>query len=110
MVFTGKSTAHGALFGQAQALRAELMAQAITAGGDNFWLEKIKVNSEPALGPDVLAARGDAVGELQELLDDAAKDADFIASLGSVVDLVGRDPPPARAARYDQALGRRGDV
>jgi DNA repair protein SbcD/Mre11 len=81
VTFTGKSPAHGALFGQEQVLRAELTAEAINVGGDDLWIEKIKVRSAPALDPAAIAARGDAIGELQGLLDEAAEDEAFIASL-----------------------------
>ncbi len=83
VTLTGKSAAHGALFGQEQLLRAELTAQAINVGGEEIWIEKVKVRSEPATDALVIAARGDALSELQALLGDAAKDPEFLASLES---------------------------
>jgi DNA repair exonuclease SbcCD nuclease subunit len=81
VVFVGRSPAHGSLFGQERTLRAELMAQAINVAGDNLWIEKIKVSSKPAVDTAVIAERGDALGELQTMLVEAAQEPAFIASL-----------------------------
>jgi len=81
VVLFGKSAAHGELFGQARQLRADLTAQAINVAGDNLWIEKIKVQSQPATDPIAIAERGDAVAELQDLLGEASQDPAFLASL-----------------------------
>lgn len=81
VVIFGKSAAHGELFGQARQLRADLIAQAISVAGDKFWIEKIKVQSQPATDPFTIAERGDALAELQDLLREAAQDPAFLASL-----------------------------
>lgn len=73
IVLTGKSAAHGEMFGQARQLRAELIAQATNVAGDNLWIEKIKVQSQPAVESSTIAERADAVAELQTLLDEAAR-------------------------------------
>lgn len=79
--FTGKSMAHGSLFGQEQRLRQDLTAQALNVAGDNLWIEKIKVRSEPTLDAATVEARGDALGELQALLNEVAADPEFQATL-----------------------------
>ena len=108
VVFTGKSPAHGALFGQERILRAELMAQAINVAGDNLWIEKIKVRSEPVMDATFIAARGDALGDLQGMLGQAALDPTFMASLeaefrvllGKVdLDVFKQDVPALNAAK-----------
>lgn len=81
VVLTGKSAAHGEMFGQARQLRAELIAQAINVAGDNLWIEKIKVQSQPANESSTIAERADAVAELQTLLDEAAQTPGFVTSL-----------------------------
>ena len=45
-------------------LRADLIAQAQIAVGDHLWIEKIAVQSLPALDSATIAARGDAVAYL----------------------------------------------
>lgn len=81
VVLSGKSAAHGELFGQARQLRADLIAQAINVAGDNLWIEKIEVQSQPAIDPIAIAGRGDAVAELQALLGEASQDPAFLVSL-----------------------------
>ena len=107
VVFTGKSAAHGALFGQGRTLRAEVVAQAINSGGE-IWVEKIKVESEPALTAAAIAERGDAMAAMQALLAQAAGDPAFMASLGEEFavllgkmphELLEQDLPALRAAR-----------
>jgi len=81
VVFSGRSPAHGALFGQERMLRPELLAQAINAGGDNMWLEKIKVMTAPATDAADIAAGGDALADLQGLLLRAAETPELLAAL-----------------------------
>lgn len=81
LVLTGKSKAHGQLFGQEQTLRAELTAQAVAVGGDDLWIEKIMVKSQPALDEFAIAAGGDALAELQKLLARAATDEELATAL-----------------------------
>jgi DNA repair protein SbcD/Mre11 len=93
VVLTGRSAAHGALFGQERALRADLVAQAQIAAGDGLWLEKIVVASEPALDAATIASRGDAVAFLQGLLGDAAQDPAFLNDLAAeFAPLLGKMP------------------
>jgi DNA repair protein SbcD/Mre11 len=93
VILTGRSAAHGALFGQERALRADLIAQAQIAAGDDLWVEKIKVQSEPALDAETVAGRGDAVAFLQSLFGDAAQDAGFLKELAAeFAPLLGKMP------------------
>lgn len=111
VVLTGRSSAHADLFGQARALRAELTAEAIIAGGERFWLEKIKVESEPALDAEAIRANADAIAAMQELLQQAAKDPEFLTSLkdefGTLVGKIGSDFDGQEAPAFDAA--RKGD-
>jgi DNA repair exonuclease SbcCD nuclease subunit len=95
IVFTGRSPAHAELFGHGRLLRAELTAEAINAGSNSFWNEKIRVESQPALDAATIAARGDAVAEMQALLAQAAQDPAFLGALkqefGTLLGKVERD-------------------
>lgn len=94
---------------QERILRAELLAQAINVAGDNLWIEKIKGGkSEPITDAAAIAARGDALGDLQGMLADAAQDPAFMASLkaefgvllGKVdLDVYKQDVPALKAAK-----------
>lgn len=108
VILFGKSAAHGELFGMARQLRAELVAQAIDIAGDQLWIEKIKIRSEPAMDAMTIAARGDAVADMQALLGDAAQDPAFLESLSAEfaslltkmpLDLYKQDAPALNAAK-----------
>lgn len=114
VVLTGRTAAHSELFGQARALRADVVGQALTVGGDDLWIEKIGVETEPELDPAVIAGRADALADLQALLAEAADDADFNASLADdfrtllakmPADLFKQDLPALDAARAGDFAG-----
>jgi len=93
VVLTGRTAAHGELFARGQQLAAEVKAQAIAAGPDKLLIEKIKVGTRPMLSSEEIAARGDAVAELQKFFDDAPADPAFLESLRSELDvLMGKLP------------------
>ncbi|WP_210772045.1 metallophosphoesterase family protein [Metallibacterium scheffleri] len=94
VVLTGRTAAHGELFARGQQLAAEVKAQAIAAAPDKLIIEKIKVQTQPMLSPEEIAARGDAVAELQKIFDGAPTDQAFLESLRSDLEvLVGKLPP-----------------
>jgi DNA repair protein SbcD/Mre11 len=94
LVLTGRTPAHGELFACGQQLAAEVRAQSIALGLDRLFVEKIKLETQPILSSEAIAARGDAVGELQQFFNDAVTDTVFLESLKSSFDvLVGRLPP-----------------
>lgn len=83
VVLVGRTPLHGELYAHGQQLRAEIVGQAISVGQDRLLVERVKVQTQPMLSAEEIAARGDAVAELQELLVQAAKDSTFLASLRS---------------------------
>jgi hypothetical protein len=100
VVLTGRTPAHGELFACGQQLAAEVQAQAIAVSPDKLLIEKINKKTQPMLTFEEIAARGDAVAELQNFLEEAAKDSIFLDSLKSDFNLlVGKLPP--ELAGYD---------
>lgn len=77
----GASPAHGALFGLEAQLRAELLGLAAALGSDRVWIEKLKIRTTPARAATVLAARSDALADLQALLAEAPTSPEFLDSL-----------------------------
>ncbi len=59
------------------------MGQTISVGQDRLFVEQVRVQTQPLLSTAEIAARGDAVAELQEILVQAAQDGSFLASLQS---------------------------
>ena len=82
LTLRGHSRAHGALFGKAKELRAEVLGQIAAIGNEKLWLEKVKVETQP-LDEASYGARMDAVSDLQQLLSDAATDPSFLALLAA---------------------------
>lgn len=109
---TGRSAAHGALFTAATQLRAELLAQAaMAAGSDALWIEKVQLHTEPALDADTLRARGDAVAQLQQALDQACADPDLLAAIADELQaLAAKLLRPVADAVPELALAQGGDV
>lgn len=90
---TGKTAAHGDLFGLESQLRAEVLALAVTMGAERLWIEKVKVATASADDGEALRARADALSDLQDLLQAAESDADFLKSLqDDLLGLVNKAP------------------
>ncbi len=78
---TGRTHAHGELFGLEAQLREEVLGQAAAVGIDRLWVEKVLVETAPPGGAADARARSDAIADLQALLDEAPLDEAFLASL-----------------------------
>ena len=89
----GRSQAHGDLFGGEKRLRAEVIGLAANRSGDRIWIEKIRINTSPAINANDIRARADAISDLQLILDNATNDPDFLQSLtADLQQLVDRSP------------------
>ncbi len=90
---TGKTAAHGDLFGLEAQLRAEVLALAVAMGAERLWIEKVRVATSAADDGEALRARADALSDLQDLLQAAESDADFLNSLqDDLLGLVNKAP------------------
>ncbi len=90
---TGRSAAHGELFGLETQLRAEVLAQAAAIAAERMWIEKVVIETQPPETAQALAARADAVADLQAILDAAPGDDALMASLeGDFAELLARLP------------------
>lgn len=77
----GKTAAHGDLFGLELQLRSEVLALAVARGAERLWIEKVKVATSAADDGEAVRARADALSDLQDLLQAAESDPDFLKSL-----------------------------
>jgi DNA repair protein SbcD/Mre11 len=90
---TGKTVAHGDLFGLEYQLRNEVLALAVAIGAERLWIEKVKVSTSAADDGEAVRARADALSDLQELLESAETDPDFLKSLqDDLLGLVNKAP------------------
>lgn len=80
-VLRGRTALHEQLVGAEDRLLAEARAIALGLGADVAWVEQVKVATQPSADAVGLSGRGDALGELLRLLDEAATDPDLIARL-----------------------------
>jgi DNA repair exonuclease SbcCD nuclease subunit len=95
----GSAPVHGALFGLETQLRAEVLSQAATLGSDRLWIEKVVIQTSPAASVEQVAARADAVADLQALMTQAQYDKTFLASLqDDFAQLLGKTSPEVIAA------------
>jgi DNA repair exonuclease SbcCD nuclease subunit len=83
VTLAGRTPVHGLLFGNARELRAEVLNQIAVIGNEKLWLEKVKVATMPAAGAADYGQRMDALADLQEILQQAAADPEFLALLQS---------------------------
>lgn len=77
----GKTNAHGELFGLESQLREEVLGQAAGQGIDRLWVEKVRIETEPITDAANIAARSDAIADLQGFLDEAPEDMALLESL-----------------------------
>jgi predicted phosphodiesterase len=93
VVLTGRTSAHGDLFGCEAQLRAEILALSASMAGERAWIEKVRVETTPALDAAAILRRADAVADLQLLLDEAPSDTALLAALAEeLLLLAGRTP------------------
>lgn len=81
IVVSGETPVHGDLFGMEAQLRAEVLALVAAIGPDRLWIEKVIANTSAPEADAAIRARGDAIADLQVLLDEAAADPDFLKGL-----------------------------
>lgn len=89
----GSSPSHGELFGLEAQLRAEILAQAVAIGAERIWIEKVKLETTAQETAEAIAARSDAIADLQSLLNGADADEDFLRGLQEeLLQLIGKVP------------------
>jgi exonuclease SbcD len=108
---TGKTAAHGELFGLEHHLRAEILGQAAAVGIDRLWVEKVRIETGPPAAAEDLAARSDAIADLQALLAEAPLDDALLASLAEELrQLVDKAPIELAQALPEFQAIRNGDL
>ena len=93
VTLNGHTAAHGDLFGLEHQLREEVIAQAATVGGDRLWVEKVRVETMPALGAEQISERADAIADLQAVLAEAPGNKEFLASLAEDLQVLANKAP-----------------
>lgn len=105
IVLQGRTEVHGRLLTDEEQLLAEARSVALGLGDDAAWVEKVLVETEPAIAPEILERREDAVGELLRMLQEAEADTDLLHRLeADVGGMVRRLPSEVRSAVEDTVL------
>lgn len=81
VTLTGATPAHGKLFGMEAQLRAEVLALAASNSAERLWIEKVRLETSPLELAEDIAARSDAVADLQTILLRAESDPEFLKGL-----------------------------
>ena len=68
VIFTGRSRAHGELFGLEAQMRQEILAVANALGDNALWIEKVILSTTPKLDAAAIEGRSDAIADLQSIL------------------------------------------
>lgn len=111
VTISGKSDAHGQLFGLELRLRAEILAQAASINPDRLWIEKVKVETLPCENAEQVAARSDALADLQELLKGAESDTGLLSNLQQeLMEMVGKVPPEVISSIPELEAIREGQI
>jgi DNA repair exonuclease SbcCD nuclease subunit len=98
VIVTGRTPAHGDLFGLEGQLRLEILAIAAAIGMDRLWIEKVKVATSVANDDGAARSRGDALSDLQDILEAADTDPQFLKSLrDDLLMLTAKAPPELHA-------------
>ncbi len=101
----GRTEIHDRLVASTEHLLAEARAAALGLGEDAAWIERVVVATESTGDPGILAAREDALGELQRMLGDAGEDAALLEQLeADIGELVRKLPHEVRADAEDAVL------
>lgn len=81
VMLEGKTRLHGALFGNAASIRAQVLAQAAAIDEEQLWIEKVKVATTPVDAPQSSGESREALAELQAIFAEASSDPDFLEDL-----------------------------
>jgi len=99
---TGRTALHGELLASTERLLAEARAATLALGEEAAWIERLLISTS---SPEGAASRKDALGDLQRMLEAAARDHGLQAQLTSDFgDLIRKIPHDVRADVEDPML------
>ena len=105
ILLQGRTEIHGRLLVDADHLLSEARSIALGLGDDASWIEKVVVATKPAISPDVMEKREDAVGELLRMLRGAGSDTELLRQLDNDIgEMARRLPAEVRSSVEDAAL------
>jgi len=111
ITISGKTNAHGELFGMESQLRAEILGQAAAIGNNKLWIEKVRVETLPKTKVEDIKSRSDAIADLQALLEEAPNDESLLQNLSEQLkQLVGKAPIELQESVPDFKIVRNNNI
>jgi DNA repair exonuclease SbcCD nuclease subunit len=106
IVLQGGTELHNQLVADTEKMTAEARAVALGLGDEVAWVERVAVRTTPVADAAALAARGDMLGDLQRMLNEAVADEELLGRLKvSIDELIGKLPHKLRDGCEDEVLG-----
>ena len=106
IVLQGRTELHSQLVRGVDNLTAEARAVALGLGDEGAWVERVSVRTTPVADSTALAAREDALGDLQRMLKEATVDEELLGQLRSDIgELIAKLPHKLRDRCEDEVLG-----
>ena len=106
IVLQGRTALHSQLVTDLDNLTAEARAVALGLGDEVAWVERLAVRTTPVADSVALAAREDALGDLQRMLKEAVVDEELLEQLKSDIgQLIVKLPHKLRDGCEDEVLG-----
>ena len=101
----GRTELHSDLVTDMDNLTAEARALALGLGDEVAWVERLAVRTTPVADAVALAAREDALGDLQRMLKEAIVDKELLGQLKSDIgELIAKLPHKLRDGCEDEVL------
>ena len=106
IVLQGQTELHSKLVSDLDHLTADSRSAALGLGDEVAWVERVAVRTTPVADTTMLAAREDALGDLQRMLKEAIADEELLDQLKTNIGtLVARMPYQLRGGCEDEVLG-----
>ena len=106
----GRTELHSQLVTDVDNLTAEARAGALGLGDEVAWVERVAVRTTPVADTAALAAREDALGDLQRMLKEAIVDEELLGQLKSDIgQLIAKLPHKLRDGPEDEVLSTAAD-
>ena len=106
IVLQGRTELHSQLVTDVDTLTAEARAGALGLGDEVAWVERVAVRTTPVADTAGLAAREDALGDLQRMLKEAIVDEELLGQIKSDIgQLIAKLPHNLRDGCEDEVLG-----
>ena len=110
IVLQGRTELHSQLVTDLDNLTAEARALALGMGDEVAWVERVAVRTTPVADAVALAAREDALGDLQRMLKEAIVDEELLGQLRSDIgELIAKLPHKLQDGCEDEVLSTAAD-